>query len=288
MRICHLLPWLQQGGNFGDEIGPALTKRMLEHHFNCNAKNVRVKNLAVQGEGNESRKEDETCLLTVGSIYQHARSGDHVWGTGLKNQTEVLYPPNVTHYAVRGNLTVQLLLGKNVVNNPSLPVGDPALALRRFFPELLRHTSDGTHCLIPHRYDMKRVQDKIKELGISKKRLRNISIAQSWISVVKSMRTCATVASSSLHGLVLADVLGIANRWIVFPKGKGKGSMLKEGPYKYQDYFSSIRRHDAAPLTNFQGIFNTSNYWNPPSVAMVDQIASQLEESFPFHLFRKN
>lgn len=78
MSLCHIIPW----PNFGDELGPVVTKRILELHFNCSADDLPVIDLSVFGYGRWFDR-NETCLLTVGSLWRMVRTGDHIWGTGV-------------------------------------------------------------------------------------------------------------------------------------------------------------------------------------------------------------
>jgi hypothetical protein len=54
------------------------------------------------------------------------------------------------------------------------------------------------------------------------------------MSVVKAISECKLILSQSLHGLIVADALGIPNVWIE-PSSKMIG-----GEFKFHDYFSTI------------------------------------------------
>lgn len=59
--------------------------------------------------------------------------------------------------------------------------------------------------------------------------------------IIESLLSCRRIASSSLHGLILADAYGIPSAWLMAEADKG-GSRPKGGEFKYYDYFASIRK----------------------------------------------
>ena len=78
MSLCYFIPY---GANFGDELGPAAVKRILEYHFGCSSSEVHVINIA--SENPRKVRQNRTCLFALGSIFHYIQKGDHVWGTSI-------------------------------------------------------------------------------------------------------------------------------------------------------------------------------------------------------------
>ena len=57
-----------------------------------------------------------------------------------------------------------------------------------------------------------------------------------WENVIDAIVSCKSVVSSSLHGLICSDAYNIPNLWI-------DEFELKEGDFKFKDYFSSKTDH---------------------------------------------
>jgi hypothetical protein len=111
MRLCNFVPY---GNNFGDELGPAVTLRILQEYFVCaNVSAVPVVNLAAVGFPVQ-RRSNESCLFAVGSIFHFVRSGDHVWGTGINpfRRRKEMHATDIVVHSVRGPLSLEWLLEK--------------------------------------------------------------------------------------------------------------------------------------------------------------------------------
>ena len=71
--------------------------------------------------------------------------------------------------------------------------------------------------------------------------------------MVEAIASCEVVLSQSLHGLIVADALGVPNVWIA-PTGDMVG-----GRFKFDDYFSTL---DAAK----ECVPETADVFERPSV----------------------
>lgn len=283
MALCHYLAY---GKNFGDEIGIAVARKLLEDHFEGSTNKVPVVNLERQG------RDGTKCLFNLGSIFHMVQKGDHVWGTGINPsvsskinpnwQNEI--PSNITYHSVRGRLTIkELLHSKQLTEDEAahLPIGDPGTVILDLFPEQFRWESSGTPCFVPHHQD--------EELFLEDQRMhpaiggvRMVSVRDTWENTIQKLSTCSSIASSSLHGLVIADGLGIPSRWFQYPGGN---TSRTEGFFKYQDYFSTVNRLNVTSFGDVEGLLNASNYWSPPDRNVLRLRIEEIKASFPYGLF---
>ena len=157
-----------------------------------------------------------------------------LFGTGFisKLNKSENYIRNIKILAVRGKLTLQRLLKNGVKTPKSVILADPGILFPFIFNMSQINSTKKIYrlCIIPHYVD--------KENSLIK---NNIKVNNSFIldindnpdKFVKSLLKCERVLSSSLHGLIISDSLGIANmRMIVSSKIKG-------GDYKFKDYYSA-------------------------------------------------
>jgi hypothetical protein len=116
MSLCYFLPY---GANFGDELGPAAVKRILEYHYGCSSADVHV----IDMHGAPDKRNNRTCLFALGSIFHYTRDGDHIWGTGINPYWQRNHPKWLHVHSVRGNETERMM--KKWYNLNSVPHGDP-------------------------------------------------------------------------------------------------------------------------------------------------------------------
>mmetsp|Transcript_15269 Transcript_15269/g.26078 ORF Transcript_15269/g.26078 Transcript_15269/m.26078 type:complete len:346 (-) Transcript_15269:187-1224(-) len=280
LALCHFLAY---GKNFGDEIGIAVAKKLLENHFHCSAERVPVINLQSQGRAGK------ICLFNLGSIFDQIQQNDHVWGTGINPtwQKRRKPPAGVIYHAVRGLLTLNELETAKVLNKTeakSIGIGDPGTAVIHLFQNF-QWKSNGTKqpCFVPHHQDEELFVESRKKYPDIEKYIQMVSVRETWRSVIKRLSNCSSIASSSLHGLVVADSLGIPSRWFQFSQSL---TQKTEGFFKYQDYFTTIGRLDASPLMRVDGLLNKTNYWSPPSSDKLSFRIEEIERSFPYYLFK--
>jgi hypothetical protein len=124
MSLCYFLP---HGANFGDELGPAAVKRILEYHHGCSVADVHIIDMA--GPSGKEKRNNRTCLFSVGSVFHYTRVGDHVWGTGINPRHQGPHPKWLHVHAVRGNETERMM--KEWYKYKSVPYGDPGTSMSR-------------------------------------------------------------------------------------------------------------------------------------------------------------
>lgn len=205
MSRGELAVWAWSDGvkNFGDELGPHLLD-LLGYRV------VRVESM---------RQAD---LLACGSLLEaaalNAKRGTIVWGSGLMQGMRV-NAPHLDVRAVRGKLTAQALGVDAVTCDPGSLV--PHL-YQRPFPYhrigVVRHYVDKR----PYPW-----ADIV------------IDADQPVNEVITAIGSCQQIASSSLHGMIVAHAWGIPTLRLHHPEVAG-------GDFKWSDWFTSD--HDARAL----------------------------------------
>mmetsp|Transcript_19913 Transcript_19913/g.30339 ORF Transcript_19913/g.30339 Transcript_19913/m.30339 type:complete len:404 (-) Transcript_19913:249-1460(-) len=307
VSICNYRP--SYGGlNFGDELGQAVVDRILERYFSSSQSSCHVAtakhHLTLE---DSNRTQGKRCFFAVGSIFHYTQPGDIIWGIGMKmepNKRNVISSPfvDLDIYAVRGPKTNAALPAK-YAKSINMTFGDPGFLLPTLFPELLLHQSPGNDtnatmdteslefCFVYHAKDAGRIYQHFANQDNSEENSNKVLLIdplQPWQDILKILQTCKRVAASSLHGIILADSMGIPSLWFQF--AQGKYSSYSEGYFKYQDYFLSIGREGAnkmAPIVDTNQVFDISRYSAPLPTQDREAIANRLLASFPYNEFVK-
>jgi pyruvyltransferase len=171
-------------------------------------------------------------LIAVGSVLQHAKPGDVVWGTGIHPLAyESIwrnYKKDTLDYtvlAVRGPLTRDILLARKVAC-PEV-FGDPGILLPLMYPKKLEPQHELA--IIPHFSEHKRVAPIA-----ASHRVEVIDASSPWRSVVDKIVKAKRIVSGSLHGIIVAEAYGIPATW--YRAGHS------EGMIKYADYYLGTGR----------------------------------------------
>lgn len=198
--------------NFGDLLGPLLVEAFCDR----------------EGLGQEAPARPGR-LITVGSVMHVARDGDVVWGTGVNPSVRTARHrfSALDVRAVRGPRTRAFLTERG--HEVPAVYGDPALLLPDLFPVLARWSATKAHTLtvIPNLYDWK----------LLKGHPRAVSPRSAVWHVLRSIAQSERVVASSLHGIVVAEALGI-------PATLLSGH---ERPFKYLDYYEGTGRPMPTP-----------------------------------------
>lgn len=196
--------------NFGDMLGPLIVEKM------CRTLSLDDTS-AVSG----------ATLFTVGSVLHFASSDDYVWGTGRNGKI-----PDEAHKfntlevsAVRGPRTADFLRDRGI-EVPAI-YGDPGLLVPRLFPETLRwaETKSSKLSIVPNLNDWVSYRNRPNVIN---------PVGDVW-EVIRSIAQSEMVVGSSLHGIVIAEALGVPAR-LVLP--------ASESMFKYLDYFEGTGRKD--------------------------------------------
>lgn len=158
-----------------------------------------------------------------------------IWGAGFKTPQDRLWYVPKEICAVRGPLSRAKLLEFGVKCPPIY--GDPALLYPRFYspPKNKKHKLG----IIPHFIDF-------NTDGLVKFRndpdIKIINVKENVEKVINDINSCEKIASSSLHGIIIADAYGIPSSWVKFSnKVQGSG-------FKFMDYFLSTGRPYQEPI----------------------------------------
>jgi len=188
--------------NFGDDINPTLFGQVTHRPLRFAADRGRLH------------------LLGAGSILAKATPASVVCGAGF------LEPPGKTGLtaaavvAVRGECSLAALgCGGDVA------LGDPVTLVDELVePGPKRHRVG----LVPHVLSVSRWRAQATA------GLHVIDPGRDPWWVVREIAACETVFSQSLHGLIVADALGVPNVWIA------PSDQMVGGRFKFDDYFSTL------------------------------------------------
>ena len=174
--------------------------------------------------------------VMVGSILQHADEHCVVWGAGLMSADMAPSAPPAEILAVRGPLT-RATLERSGIACPGV-FGDPALLMPRLY-----NPAEARQChrlgVIPHYVDRSNahVQRIAGEDGCTR-----IDIEAATEALVDRVCQCEAIASSSLHGLIVAQAYGVPGVWMRL------SDRLEGGNFKFHDYYGSLGREDVEPV----------------------------------------
>ncbi|HSE74990.1 MAG TPA: hypothetical protein VLB05_10780 [Dongiaceae bacterium] len=179
-------------------------------------------------------------LLALGSILSWSTRQSHVWGAGILHPSRAIgnvRPEQV--WALRGKLT-EARLRREQPGLRDVPLGDPGYLVGRALGALLERPA-ARHRLgiVPHNAhrDHPAIARWRGEDGVVVLDVRDPEPA-----FFARMAACEAIASSSLHGLIFAEALGIPNAWVDFAPADDNRC------FKYRDWFSLAARPQAAPL----------------------------------------
>lgn len=160
-----------------------------------------------------------------------------IWGTGFVDSGDAhghFFKRDMRFCAVRGELTrknVERMTGKKL----DIPTGDAGILISELFAELPEKCYEIG--IVPHLCD--RNDPLVQELLKKYPNAKLIDVKEEPMEVLTQIAQCRLIISSSLHGLIAADSLGIPNMHIVF------GDRLLGDGYKFEDYYSAYELTDA-------------------------------------------
>lgn len=194
--------WSGRANNFGDQLGPEILSKL----------GYRVRRVPLR----------DADLIACGSVVEviasEARDGATIWGAGLMNSK----PVNVGRFnvaAVRGALT-RGLLGLD----DKVAIGDPGgLVPQLWSRPKVRHRLG----VVRHYVD----QGSYPHADIV------IDATEPIDQVVSKIGSCATIASSSLHGLIVAQAWDI-------PALRIPHNSVVGGNFKWMDWLTATKTQE--------------------------------------------
>lgn len=252
--------WYNNKHNWGDAINPILIEKLFG------------KKVVHQNEVYNIL--NKPIYSIVGSILNVFNINKRViiWGSGVAAPNKpMLYKPEKV-YAIRGPKT-HAYLKENGIEAPEI-YGDPVLLIDRIYqPEniekkyklgIIKHYEDQT--------------PELDEWVNQNPDVRYISIIRDMtkpFEIIDEIVSCESIVSSSLHGLILADVYKIPNSWVFFE------NHIKS-TYKFLDYYESIKASDKKfTLIKDQDILETNQL--AFTINAIDLDLDKLYQSNPFN-----
>jgi len=213
---------------------------------------------------------DHATVLSCGSILQKVNSefSGYILGSGLLNGENGCSFPKASIYALRGTLTRdKLKVTTDVV------LGDPGLLVSRVYKS--HQKKKYLAGIVPH-YNNK-MSDAIRKLcSRYPQNLLFIDVQREPLSVLSDIDKCESILSSSLHGLVFADSLGIPCTWIILEKNATQNFM-----FKYLDYNSAIQRNqEMVYIDGSEDLKFLINQASTPKKFIVEKVKDDLDSAF--------
>jgi len=201
-------------------------------------------------------------MFAIGSVIHNAKSDMVIWGSGIRDRAT--QPPKVNFdiRAVRGPLTRKRMI-ENGYSCPEI-YGDPAILLPLFYNPEVRKKYDYT--IIPHYYKEDEVPMQYRDKVMS-------TFTSDWKGFIERIVASEYVISSSLHGLILAEVYGVPA--ILYD--------VEKDVFKYEDYFQGTGRTDIPIADSLEYAIQNKPATIPiPNIEIIQQ---KLLASFPKDLW---
>ena len=191
-------------------------------------------------------------VLSVGSVLHNALDGDIIWGSGIKDASLELKEGvrSLNIRAVRGPLSLEFLRLRGFDISQIMELFDPGCLINEIFSEEISTYDSscnehlGSFRIIPH------YRDDLLMRRMYPNYLRHfLSVDCSPISIIQAMLGAQVIYSSSLHGIIFAESLGIPAYWLK--------SIGGEGSYKFYDYYYGTGRFQVKCFSSLEDAFKS-------------------------------
>jgi pyruvyltransferase len=219
-----------------------------------------------------------TTLVSTGSIAQDIPDNYEgaIWGTGLMFENRTVNTPKATVFAVRGKLTRNRWpQAKDAV------LGDPGLLVDKLLPGHESVNKRYAVGIIPHYVDRENMG--VREfLRRNRKDTTSIDVCGRLDDVLFAIAECEYIISSSLHGCIFADSLGVPNSWTIL------SDQISGGNFKYRDYYSVFGFDDPLPYgfseqAKVSDILSLTDIYDRPGI---EELKAGLIREWPFQVYR--
>lgn len=256
--MALLLRWHNRGhvgANWGDKLNPHLVAKVSGRNV-YNYYDVLV-------------RQNMKRLSAIGSsLGSEVDAEMEIWGTGFlrRDQRPLVAPRRIC--AVRGPMTREVYLRHGIDCPPVY--GDPALLCRKYYTA--SENKNAKLGFIPQWRDKR---ESIVRYFETKPGCKVIDIQGSIHEVIAEVTSCEAIASTSLHGLVVADSFGIPAVWARVSHNMGSDY------FKFVDYHGGIGLPATEPFWLSTGM-TVSEIQGRACVRQVsDEVLERLLEAFP-------
>lgn len=225
------------------------------------------------------RGRKENFLIIGSTITMLTNSQTIIWGAGVIDPKLDLPAIPKKVLAVRGPLSRKYLNDRGI-DCPAV-YGDPAMLLKYYYqPHIKKKYKLG---IIPHYEDIS--HPLITKLNKNSNVLIiNMEGYKNWLEIIDMICSCEYIASSSLHGLIMAETYNVPNLWIEL-----YGSLLG-GYFKFHDFFQSINCDREKPYIinsedSLESILETKNQYKKGYIDLTPLINSA---PFKINIVAKN
>jgi len=256
-RDKYVLAYWSCGPNTSTNWGDAINPLVINHYSQKRALHIaNVLNLI-----------NLPVYTVIGSVLDNIRYKNLIiWGSGFKRSDSRLRVPPKDIRLVRGPLSRKLIVNSGYKCPENY--GDPGLLFPQlYFPKISKQYKLG---IIPHYVDYSSaVMQKLR----TNKDVNVIDVMSGVYNVVDEALKCEFIASSSLHGLILADAYGISNVWIKLSNN------ISGGNFKFYDYYLSKKHEHSGPVEG-ENCLNTNRLIKQS--AIYDVYVTNIIDSCPF------
>ncbi len=240
VTLCHC-----KGPNFGDSLNPLIFERVLGMPVkSCYKQPLKARVLGIGTIIGKGLLRPRKSLLRAG-LY-HFLSPLHVFSSGITgdwSSGEAAPMRKMICHAVRGELTKEQLIALGVLAaQADVVLGDAGL-LAPFLLEK-KPAKQYACAIVPHVADQG--LPSVLQMHNTLKHSIVINVRDNPLKVLEQLAASELILASAMHGLIVADALGIPNQWVRFsehPQIGGKG-----GRFKYHDYYSIYPNYLHEPI----------------------------------------
>lgn len=169
---------------------------------------------------------EQTKYMLVGSILNWDIKNSIVWGLGISNINDII--PKKDIRSVRGHISRHRMCECGI-DCSNISIGDPALLMPTLYNPVIQKQYDVA--ILPHYVDLEHVTKHFSHIKI-------INPLNTVENVINEILSCDSIISSSLHGLILAEVYGVKTSWVKISDNIGGDGT------KYRDHYSALNIND--------------------------------------------